>query len=469
MKKFISVVITIIMLISTACANGIVPKFLSNPMTNYTADYNMSITFDNSDEIIKLFEELNMPKEINYFVDLETLLHTLLSYDGKMNLQTDISDDYQEIELALTAGSEHSIVFNPNLNMDIDTKMGMWLNMDLSDNTNPVFDAVYQQPFLNKYMKISSADIFEQDGILDMFKSIFNKEYIDYIQKNSTELFVKHSTVRSSASKYIFTMDNDGFAAYLNEILYMIADMLPDSDETIVVPDLSGLTFLGENGFRTEVTLNGGKLKTENIVADISIDLSKIYPIISGMPWEYESTGKIDFTVSMDAVVSKIGRTKIVFPKLTEDNSFSIDDLAGASDIGIDGAYPETEPAPYPLWYVGEECEYLAIIDGEVYVPLRQTLESAYEDSVLIDYNNDKITISCDYFNKHNQIIVNINSVNALADGKECKIMKPVLYKDKTYVSNTFFTELFDWEFGYASHDLVRDSYQYTFYTDAER
>ncbi len=464
MKKFIAIFVMVFMLVSVVFANGTVPKFLTSPMTNYTADYDISINFDNSEEISKLLAELEMLDEVSYIFDMEMLLRTLLTCSGKMSVQTNMSDDFSKIQLALTSDSEHSISFNSNLNMNIDSKTGMWIDMDLSNEENPVFDMVYKLPFFNKYMKVSNKEILSDNEMVSVFSSVYNKEYMDSLQKIGMELFVKHSTVKGTAAKYTFKMDNEGFVGFLNELMPLICDFISEFDETMELPDFSGLTFLGEDGITTEVVLSGGKIKTEKINADISIDLSKLYPILSGMPWEYQSAKTIDFTFSINANVSNVGKTKVNFPKLTEENSFKIEDLYDSQDEEFD--YMETDVPQYPMWYVDEVCDNLFIIDDEVYVPLRQTLEAAYEESILIDYNNDKITMSCDYFSQFDKMTININSDKALVDGKEVKIMKPILYKDRTYVSSTFFTDILGWEFWYASHDLVDDCYQYSFYTD---
>ncbi len=463
MKKITAIILSVLMLMGTVCVSADTPAFLSQVMTNYTADYDASISFDNSAEVVALLNEAELPEEVSYFVDLEALLRTLLSFEGKMNVQVDMSEDYKKMKMAFTADSDHNVEVNQNLTVGVDAKMGMWMNMDLTDEANPVYDIVYQQPFMNKYMKIGTADAPEEASSLEMLTAMFNKEYMDELQKMSTDLFMKYAKINGKGNKYTIEMDNEGFASYINEILLMTFEMItvmsPETgyEDILEMPSVEGWQFLGEDGLKMDITLSGGKIKTQKLTADISIDLAAICESLFGIKWEYESAGLIDFTITMAADVTNIGRTKVKFPELNDENCITLSDL-----------YPDVEapkPEEYPLWYVGEYCDYLPEIDGEIYIPLRQTIEAAYAHTASIDFDNGTITIESDKFDNCKTMVIAIDSNDISLDGTMYKIKKPVLIDGRTYVSSSFFTDVFRWEFGYASHNLITDEYQYTFYT----
>lgn len=466
MTSLTSIILALILSVTSVFASAQIPDFLTEQLTNYTADYTVSISFDNSEEVAELLNEIEIPEEVSYYVDMEALLRTLLTFDEKMYLQSDISDDYQKIKLGLTAESSHNININPNLDIGVNSKMGMWMNMDLSNETTPVFDLIYSYPFLNKYMKMDGEDIFAEAGSLDMFKALFNKEYLDSLQSMYADLYMKYATIENSGNKYIVKMNNDAFAAYVSEIILMmptiLASMMPEGeyDSYLEMPSVEDWQFLGEDGLECEFVLSGGKLKTEKVKLDISVDIAEIFTAVTGEEWPYESDGKIDFTIAVDADISNIGKTKVEFPVLTEENSFTFEDM-GHEYITEE----EADYAEYPLWYVGEYCEYLPVVDGQVYVPLRQTINAAFEDSATIDYDNGVITMTSDYFNDYKTMVISIDSTIAKLDGVEHHIMKPVLIDGKTYVSNTVFNDIFGWELSYASHELVTDEYYYTFHT----
>ncbi len=468
MKKIISILLVMLILVTGVSAGAATPAFLTEIYTNYTADYSISITFDSSEEIVALLEELEMPEEISYYVDMESLLRTLLSYEGKMHLQADISGDYQKIKMALTSESVYNVDVNTNLNVGVNAKMGMWLNMDLSNESAPVFDIEYLHPFLNKYLKIDGGATLAEEGVLDALKAIFDKEYMESMQGIYMDLFTKYATIEGSGNRYTVKMDNEALTSYIDEVLIMMpeimASMMPDEDygSYLELPSIKGWHILGEDGLECVYTLNGSKLKAEKMKMDISVDAAQIYTALTGETWEYEADGLIDFTIEVNVDISKIGSTKVEFPTLTEENSFTLLDMG--HEYIEDEPYEE-DTNTYPYWYVSESCSALPIIDGEIYVPLRQTIQAAYDDNAVIDYNNGRITITSKFFPGYSTLAFDIDSPVAYTDGAQHSILKPVLVDGTTYVSNTFFSDMLGWEFTYAEHNLINDYYHYTFYT----
>ncbi len=468
MKKFVSLLLAVMMLTVGVFANADIPVFLTTPLTNYTADYNISVTFDNSDEIVNLLEEIEMPEQVSYFVDIKALLKSLLTYDGKMNLQADFSENYDKIKIALTEENSQVVDINPNLNVGYNSKMGMWLDMDLSDAENPVFDIIYSYPFLNRYFTLSSDDILNYSPeALDMLKSMFNKEYIDSVNNLAMDLFAKYSTIKGSGSKYTVTLDNDGLTAYIDELMLHMPEIVPFAKEDfsdIEFPSIKGWQLLGENGIESVYTLKSGKLSSEKVTADISLALDQIYTAITGGEWTYTSADTLDFTIEVSANVSKVGSTKVVFPVLTEENSFTISDIESAESYPEEAA--DIAENEYPLWYVNGYCSSLPVVDGEIYIPLRQTIESAYEDNAAIDYNNGVVTVSSKYFPGFNTLTLTIGTDKAYADNAEYTVGNIFTIDGSTYVSNKLFSEILGWELTYAQYDLVNDEYSYGFWTE---
>ncbi len=466
MKKIVSILLAMLMLTMSVSAAEL-PAFFTDIMTNYTADYTISVTFDSSEEIAALLDEVDFSQELNNYVDVESILRTLLAYDGTMHLQADISGDYKKIKLALTTESEHDIDVNSNLNVGINAKMGMWINMDLSNDEAPVFDIIYSYPFLNKYMKMSIDDIAFDETVLDEMESVFDEEYMDSMQKMGTDLYAKHATIEGGGSKYTLKMDNDGLTAYIDELMAMLPEMManitPETDYSYIkFPSIKGWKILGEDGLKCVYTLSGGKIKSGDVRVDISIDIAQIYTALTGGEWIYESDGLLDFTVDISTNLTKIGSTKVEFPVLTDENSFTLTDMGHQY---IESEEPAGIENTYPVWYVSESCGALPVVDGEIYVPLRQTIEAGYFDSAAIEYNNGNITLTSEFFPGYTTLEFAIDSPFAYTDGAKHAISKPILVDGTTYVSNTFFSDMLGWEFTYAEHNLLDDYYHYTFYT----
>ena len=468
MKKIIAVIMSVFMLVSATFVSAAAPEFMTSKINNCTVDYDVSIKFNSSSDLVNLLNEMEMPEEVGYFVDMQALLSTLMSYDGKMNTKIDMSDDYSKIKMSFTSDSNHNIDVNSNLKIGIDAKSGMWIDMDLSDNENPDFDMVIQTPFMDKYFKMSSEDIYKEVEESKISIPSINSEYVDSMQKTYADIFAKYATIIGRGTSYTIKMDNDAFVSYIDEVVDSIYDMMVENgyDPDVEIPSLKGLQILGKDGLTAKVILSGGKIKTEEIKADVSVNLSQIYTYLYGEEWEYTSKGIIDFDIQLKANVGNMEKTKVDFPVLTDENSFTVSDLENDyDDEYYYDEYYEEEPL-YPYYYAYGSCDYLPVVNDEIYFPLRQTMEYAYEDNINIGFYDNKITMSSEYFGRCETIQFDVNSEIVLLDGEAYRMSKPVVINGCTYVGRTFFEEVFGWRLYYAYHDLEGKVYEYEFFTD---
>ena len=471
MKKLTATILAFAVFLTSIFASAAVPEFLSQTYTNYSSDYTISMSFNSSDDIVSLLKELKIPEEINYYIDLKAFLTTLLSNKSKVKLQADIGDNYKKMRLALTSEASQNIIFNNNFNVDMNSKTGMWIDIDLSDKEHPLFDVIYSAPFTNKYIKINAGEVLD-DEALKIFDLVYNKSFIDTINKSSVELFAKHATITGSGVRYTVKMDNKGLIAYINELIPVITQVTnlilnntgEEYEDLFVdfsLPD--NLQILGKNGINNVYNLRGKYITTQKTTADFLIDISNIYTIITGEEWSYKASGIIDFTLDMSANISKIGTTKPEFPVLTDENSITMDTLA--PDRIPEAEYGEESYSDYPHWYVSGISEKLPIVNDEFYVPLRQTLEMAYEDNITIDYKNGVIKAKSEYFNEFDEITITINSDKVSTDSTEHLMAKPILIDGTTYVNTKLFTELFGWSFDEAQYNYLSKEYFYAFST----
>lgn len=463
MKKLMVFIFTLVFALSAISASAKAPDFLYEVYTNYTSSASASLSFDSSEDLVKLLEEFDMPEEINNHVDLKALLKSLLSYNTTMTVQADISDDYTKAEIALTADLQYDIDVNKNLNIDVAAKTGMWIKMDLEEE---VFAVIYSYPGLNKYMTVDLfeliEDIDDRTEMLDFLKSIFNKEYMEDMQKFSADLMAKHASIKLSRSKCTVKLDNDGFVAMFDEIMNFVTDMMPEDMQT-EIPSFEGLQILGDEGITYTYLLTSGKPSKADVKADISVDISKIFAQLTGMQWEYEANGILDFIIETSQQITNYDRTKVEFPKLTEENSFSIMEMMPEPEPDYDDTDWGAEIYPYD--YVDGVSEDLPLIDGEIYIPLRMTLGSAYDEMMQITYENGVIVATSDYFPGFKELKLSVNSDLAYLDGQEYHINRVHEENGVSYVSAKTFEELFGWEFMYASFDLFEKYYNYGFYT----
>ncbi len=503
MKRFALIILTIILAFSMITASAEVPRFMTENYNNYTADYGFTITFESSDEIVALLEEIEMPEEVNNFIDVKALLKSVLSRGMQMKLQMNISDDYRKAEYALTADSQQEINLNSNLSVDINSKMGIWMRMDL-DADEPVMEIIYSLPVLNKYMVIDVFEMLPDDtqkaAVLDVLNSVYSPDYIDSVKEYSMELLEKHAEIKVSGVNCTVKLDNAGLVAMMGDLFPVVfaklGDMLAnvpiaeqeaasigiiggadgptsilieheaENDSTFAfVPDMSGFQILGEEGITCKYSLFSGKVSTIDVAADISFDISTFVTSITGEEWEPEAKALLEFAASAKIKLTNIGKTKVELPKLTTENSFNIMDMMPEYDEPMD--YTDDYVPSYPYYSAWAECKELPVIDGEMYVPLRAVLEDAYYDQVSIGYDKGKIIMESEYFPDFKTLMIHENSTVAYMDGNERTISKVIVKDGTAYVGRTFFEELFGWELSYAYHDLINNSYEVSFYTDS--
>ncbi len=464
MKKLVSAIIAISLMITGVFAAA-VPEFLTKQYPNYTADYTFSVSFNNSEEVTALLEELEIPDVVNTFVDLKALLKSLFTYEGKMALQADMSSNYEKIKIGITSENQQSIDINQNLNVAYNMKLGMWMNMDLSNENAPVFDIVYSHPIMNKYLKISADDVLDEQTV-SLFKTMFNKDFIESISKKGVELFAKYATIKISGTRCIITMDNDAFTSYFDEVMTFVSEtMIPEELEYnpyAEFPSLKGWQILGEDGIKLVYSLKGKTITSADVTTDISLDIAQIYTAFTGSEWPFEATGRLDFTFDESAKISRVGTTKVSFPVLTDENTVLLEDLIPDYNT----QYEEYEPKPeYPVGYMYGKTDWVPIVDGKMYVPLRDVLEKAYGDSISINYDNGVITAQSEYFPGFDKFVITAGSDKAYAGNAEYTVGTVIVENGTTYVDSNLFCEIFGWYLSNSSYDFRNGTFSYNYYT----
>lgn len=473
MKKTISIILAMMFAFSFVTANAEVPKFLTEDYNNYTGYYSVSLSFESGDDIIALLEELEMPDEVNNFVDLKALLKSLFSYDGQMLLQADISDDFHKVELSLTSETVYKLDINSNLSVDADMKMGMWMKLDMNEE-NPVFEIIYSHPMLNKYAIINVFEMAgenEKEEIFKALEGIFDEEYIKAIQETTTSLMEEYADIKMSGSVCTVKIDNDGFTAMMDELMNTIPEMMVENSENAdpaymdeafsEIPSFVGMKILGDGGLVYKYSLLSGKISKIEMSMDLDVDVSNLVTCLTGEDWEYESSGRLAFQMKSIVKISKIGKTKVDFPVITDENSFDIMEMMPES-YEPEGDVKEKE---YPNFYAEGCVDYLPVIDGDIYVPVRATFTSAYEDQVEIQYNDGIITLGSNYFPGFTQLKMVVGSGIVYADAKEYKTGNVIERNGVSYVNYKLIEDVFGWEISSAYYDMINKTYDYYFYT----
>ena len=479
MKRIVAIVIALVVMCVSVSAG--IPEFLTESYNNYTANYSFTMSFKGGDDINALLEETGVMETIGRRVDVKALISGMLSSGTVMTVKANISDDFKKAQMSLTSDIKSNISVNKNLNLNIEAKMGVWLRLDL-EASEPVFEIVYTSPMYNKYILIDLFDFVENDEekaqIIDVLNKFFNKDTIDIIKARALELLEKYSNITMKGAVCTIQIDNAGLIGIIKEFISVITDMtdsLPSIDvmgEIISVADeeyyeteepslnFDNLQILGKDGITIKYSLFSGKISSINIDADFSIDVSKIFESTTGEEWQYQAKGILDFGVKSDVKLTNIGKTKVDFPTLNDENSFNY--------IDTFFQYEEYEyEESYPWYYAYATSDELPVVDGEYYIPLRDMLEYAYEDTVEIAYSKGVIDINCKWFDKFDNLKVDINSGNIYADNVLRKTLKVMVSNGITYVGASVFEDIFGWELYDITHYILEDYYEIGFCTES--
>lgn len=474
MKRLLSLAMVMIFMFSASVACAQVPEILTKPMYNCTEEMSVSLSFESGDEIIALLEEMEMPEEISWYVDLKALLNSIFAYNGNIYASVDMSEDYKKIEMSLEGDSKQYIELNKNFNADINTKMGMWLEMDFTSLENPVFKVIYSAPMLNKYMIIdvfAMADFETKAQIIEMMSNVLSKENIDAMNTYSIGLISKYAKTENLSNSFIVTYDNDGITSMLDEMYgYMneqMKDYMPQPEVDMVqpqyeLPSFKGINILGDKGIVCKYNIAGGKINSYEMNADISLNIKELYTVLSQQEWVYENEGEINFSVKCSAKIKNAGKTKVLFPELNGENSVNLAEKIQEQQQ----MYPEYEMMmQYPYAWVDCEAVELPVINGDIYVPLRTTLENAYFETVNISYENGIITATSEYFPEFKTISVVIGGNTLYTDLQEYQIGEVIKKDGVTYVNYHMFEDVFGWKLSGASYDMLDGYYWYSYTT----
>lgn len=458
MKKIMVLFMAMFMLVSVT-AYGAEPEFFTEMYPNYTSESSVKIRFENSEELAALINEIDFNDEIENYVNLKSLLKSLLSADTETVVQIDMSDDMKVMKAAITSESSQFIEVNGNLSADVKAKTGIWVDADFSNSDNPSFKIIYSQPFMNKYLVVDLHEVMgdEFDEFSSIIEVFINPELVKEVNTTVAKAINKYADVKSYYGKCVINIDNDALLNIAEDMLKYYSESLPDEIASEINEiDFSGIKVLGKDGIQSTYMLKKGKISTVTTYMDIEIDIKSICEKIMGYELEIESQGTLDFSVEIKQNVKNIGKTKVAFPELTDENSVTFHEL-----YGYDYEYEEE----YPLYSVYSECDYLPVIDGETYVPLRQTVEEAYADTALITYEKGTITLASENFKDFSTLSLKVGSDKAVSETEVYSIKPPVVINGVSYVATSFFTDVFRWEYGGATYDVLNEKYYYDFYT----
>lgn len=461
MKKLLAILVCVVIFMTTGVyAASDVPAVLYDSPENYTAAYSISIKVEDNADIRNLLHELmNTDDSMESYImgDVLGILTALFDYNGQINVQANISGDYKKIKLAVTANEMLSSVVSANMNYKINSKAGIWADIDFSNASAPKADIILLSPMADKYYYANVGNYITAEDV-NSINDFFGIAYNEQTKKELAKLLFDDSVIEKTKTGYKVSMSNNDFIGMTNKLAASMTG-IPGP----VLPD--GIKVLGKEGMQAEYVLENGYVKSSAVTADFSMDISSIVKAI-GEEWPFKASGIINVKISEKADFTKIGATTVEYPAITDTNSICLNSVIEAETQEDEYYYEDDYEMDYPWGYVSSYGEGFVNVDGGYYVPLRSVLEDAYDDTVNIGYDNGFITINCEHFTKFSTLSLSIGSDKVLVDGVESCIGEVKLIDGVTYVNTKLFTDIFGWNITSIYHELIENTYDFNFGTE---
>ncbi len=476
MKKILALVLASLMLVLNISAGAAgVPDALKNPMLNYTGTSSVSMSFDNAEQFAAALEEMTGfdASEGLAVVDIAALLKSLYSFSGSAIVKADISEDYNKIALSMEADFDYNVDVNQHLGVSADIKAGVWLNMDLSDVTDPKCFVVLSSPVSTKYTYadlFSTLDDQSKLMVVAVMKMFLNKNFIDSVNAEMVKFYEENAEITYNGKNCTMRLDNEDYLGLMDVMTDLMAKTMrsliptggeynPEEHEIVRYAD-SGIKMLGDGGYVIEYNEDG----TVKEYCDIEMDLGDLFKYISGEEMPFENV-VLKLSVEGNGKLFDVGTTEVTLPELTEENSLDLIEYFKAEQHYEEDNYEENYIEEYPFFYASAYADYVPVIDGEYYVPFRALLEDAYGGNVDISYENGVVSVTSEYFTDLEKLTFTVGSSKANVDGHDFEVGQIVLENGVTYVSPDFFEVIFDWSFDWASYDILNVEYNFGFYT----
>ncbi len=454
MKKIISLVIALIMLQTTALANA--TEGFAELWENYSnlrsfkGETAMAVTIN---EPLLILEDIPLEDD---GLDYPLMINDLLSSTATADYSVSISEDYKKMQMAMSIAYDVPISFNEDFKLEAWTRMGMWLDYDMTDPEAPVYKMIMKVPFESKYQVFDM--VKEYDGDIT---EVINADVISEMSDVMLEIIKKNGEITRTKDGYHVKFDNDGMVGYLADV-FGIAKLLEPGEAEIydeiiaAIESVKGkLNILGEDGLSLEFTENAQGDITAYIEA-IHFDFN-LYDIANllGLDTEGLARERADINITFKAITEISGQNKTVveLPELTEENS---EDMYG----GYDYVYEEYEPyeSPYIYAYVySDQMPYVE--DGEVFLPVYDLFKAMFAGDFVITADSLRYTATGENKYGIGQMFVKVGENSVMVDDEVITFEKPVVNEFNIFRVPMEFVNKLGFDLDYAWLDSEGTSY----------
>lgn len=346
MKKVFALFVAVtVFLGSTAFADCF--DFMKVMYTSFEAEFEMSLDVDDNLEALNAIPGMDYLRK---FVDVEGLARGLSESEYTGNVKFSANDKFTKMQASFEMFSKVPIKINKNLKVTTESVYGIWIDYDITDESEPKIDYIYASPVFDKYLYIDMVSLYEDEGkdiseLITFLKSITGEEGRKELTDKVVEVFKNNSNAEEKGQKVTITLTSDQLKEFILQVFDIAKEMaqnLYEEDEFEMnsaeeaFSDFSEafekMQLFADDAVVIEVTVNpSGMIRSEHEKINFEIDLESVFEAFGGT-LVTENPGVIKYSLSESFKYSNVNqRVDVKLPVLTDSNSIDFDEFKNSS------------------------------------------------------------------------------------------------------------------------------------------
>lgn len=456
MKKLLCITLTLIIMLSSFVAYASTDALLDACLKDIkSANSKLDMSFK-LNRPLEFIDELTKNDEYSDATSnalIEGFVSSLLNSGASMDMASSISEDNKKIKASSEIQLNVPVEAGDSFKADLWAKFGLWIDIDITDETNPIFKYIFKIPFTDKYyvmdyVKMPETDGVSVDGMIQYMAKYTDGKFVDEFNSFLGDLVKKHMTITDKGDGvYEVSADDKSFKAMLRdgsaEFIKIFDDAMAvygyeaesDVDYKQEINNafdvIDSIQILGTEGYKGTVTVKNGYVTLTDFALHICINIADVASAMSQDMSLYDREKLwIDVTMYTKASYDNINKeVNIVFPQIDESNSVDIFDMYRYEDDYYDDEFYDNYISPW--FYVAQEGTPV-VINNELYMPLRASMLEFGVNPENITVNNGEILVNADDIGilEFSEIKFNEFSNIVYINGQSVTLDNPVVERD---------------------------------------
>lgn len=412
MKKIISLLLSVMLMSTTVFAST---------AEEIAELYEKSRLLRSASAKLVMETELNRPLDIldtipqedisdDTDIDFKLLFESLTEAKTTMEYETYVSEDNKKIQIAMSMEFDVPVKLNSEFAVEAWTKLGMWMDLDVTDENNPVVKVIYKVPFMKKYMVMDMSESYKSNPEM---LSVFDNEKMKEINDKAVEILTKNADISKKGNEYTLKFTDQTAKQYIFDCFDLSNAIMPEQavsnkefkEALLAVKDFcDNIPVFGQNGLVMKLKKNSsGYITAEETEAHICLN---VYDILTHFSQSTKGLERdkafIDMTFKTTATVTNHNKVTPQLPIITEENSEILPVIGGVDIIGSSFYYDATSAPIFKNNKVYYPVEEMAFQCGN---------EPAFDGNKLTIKDGDfSATVSIDDFNTETPEIITENA-----------------------------------------------------------